>query len=67
MIKDGELRENSTPCDICGQPSTCVVGQSARCVEHQVSEDKQAEADIHLKSFTAPLETFTESPKGSTI
>lgn len=57
MEKIGEVRSEITPCDVCGQPSTDVVGTSARCKDHlQDAKAAEAKADVHLKSFTEPLE-----------
>lgn len=58
MEKIGEVRSDITPCDVCGSPSTHIVGKSARCSAHKTST-KAAEVDhgvAHLKSFTEPLE-----------
>lgn len=54
MIKDGEVRANSTPCDMCSQPAATVVAGSARCVDH--TDTKEASGSPLLKSFTSPLE-----------
>lgn len=54
MTKDGEVRVNSTPCDMCSQPATLLVGNTARCPDHM--DTKEASVTQILKSFTEPLE-----------
>ena len=55
MIKTGEVKVDSTPCDICSEPATVIVGNTAKCAEH-ATDNKESSVDINLKSFTEPLE-----------
>lgn len=55
IIKDGEVRVLSTPCDICSKPATLVIGTTAKCKDHEES-DKVSSVTVSLKAFTQPLE-----------
>lgn len=55
MEKTGEVRVQSTPCDLCSKPAVVIVGKTARCAEH--AGIKTASAVSSLRSFTEPLES----------
>ena len=59
MQKTGEVRKDHTPCDICSDPATLIVGNKARCSAHSdtvKSASVGAREVPSLKSFTEPLE-----------
>jgi len=60
VTKDGELREDSSPCDLCGEPAVTVEGDQARCAAHRGVEAKSAGTFRLFGSLNDQIEGMTQ-------